>query len=226
MNLLAFIDFGVKTAAFAALGEIPALLLPLETPLPTGWSGWNEGDSTLKPFRLLGGDRFCALLAGVMSWLYMQPERTVRTVLSVVEPLRLKCTFFLVLASPVDSDVSTESVFGVFCLWNTWYDKPESPASRHSECAACSDYGDVPRPRGRGEDMPRRPSTGGVPADAAAICGAIPPSSDDVVTLSSECEASGTKGRESTRLVQISLLHNRLDRNGRLSIGVGRQEVC
>lgn len=44
-------DFGVKTAALAALGDMAALRDEgVSDPLVLGWRGVNDGESTLKRF--------------------------------------------------------------------------------------------------------------------------------------------------------------------------------
>ena len=162
----------------------------------------------MNPFREPGLDTFWGLFMEGISWLYRQPERLINTCLSAVESPQPGCTFFLVLAAPVDSNVPTKSVLGVLCAWSgqfccSFYSCGES-ARRHNESAGRSSLDDIPRPRGRGEDIPRRLSAGLVPAVAVAMCDAIPPSRA-VVSLSSECGASGTGGRKIDRRAYIVL---------------------
>ena len=51
MDSLDLCDFGVKIAAFAALGEMAALRAEgVRDPFVFAWRGVNEGESTLKRF--------------------------------------------------------------------------------------------------------------------------------------------------------------------------------
>jgi hypothetical protein len=52
-DLLDLVDFGVKMAAFAALGEMVVALSPPTAPLAAGCSGVNDGESTLNRFLTL-----------------------------------------------------------------------------------------------------------------------------------------------------------------------------
>ena len=138
-------DLGVKTAAFAALGEMAALREEGVTdPLVVACKGVKEGESTLNLFFA-----FSFWFNLEWSWMYGQAGQSHDSVQRVRRP----ALTVLVPAVSVDGDVAAKGVLGFWA---------------RVRCGACSyATGTIPRPFGRGEDTPRRESAEGPPKAVA-----------------------------------------------------------